>query len=208
MALKILGAGFGRTGTLSLKLALEKLGFGPCYHMSEVFQNPGHADRWAEAIDAPNSTDWEALLSGYVSAVDWPSTYFWKELAAFYPEAKVILTERSPESWYKSCKSTIFQAISPEPDNSVRGRQQMMARKMVIERTFGGGWEDEAHVISVFQRHNEEVRRTIEPGRLLVYSVGEGWEPLCRFLGVPVPAFEFPKVNSTEEFRARAGLNS
>ncbi len=205
MALKILGAGFGRTGTTSLKIALERLGFGPCYHMSEVLAHPGDAEKWEAALDAPQ-VDWEDVLSGYVSAVDWPSTYFWKELADIYPDSKIILTERSPESWYESCMSTIFLAVTSEGSEGVRSAQQRMARKMVIERTLQGRWQDKEYAMDVFKKHNEEVKRLVPPGRLLTYDVKDGWAPLCGFLGVAVPDFDFPKVNTKDEFRARLNL--
>ncbi|HMY15309.1 MAG TPA: sulfotransferase [Polyangium sp.] len=203
MSLKVIGAGFGRTGTLSLKAALEILGFGPCYHMVEVFKHPGHAEAWSAAADG--NVDWEKLLAGYPSTVDWPSTSFWRELTTAYPEAKVILTVRSTESWVKSAQNTIFKNIS-EPvveDGSPRAAQRRMAQRLVRDNDFGGNLEDPEHIGKVFEAHNEEVRRTIAAERLLVYESGQGWEPLCRFLGVPVPAVEYPKTNSTEEFQAR-----
>jgi hypothetical protein len=203
MTLKVLGAGFGRTGTLSLKIALEMLGLGRCYHMSEVFQNPGHAELWSAAADG--DVKWETLLAGYGCAVDWPSTYFWRELANYYPESKVILTHRSTESWIKSAKETIFGALRAgvADDNPALAAQRQMARKLVIDRTFGGNTEDDAHLAAIYEQHLDEVRRTIPAERLLVYQAREGWEPLCKFLGVPVPAVDYPKVNSTDEFNAR-----
>ncbi len=202
MSLSVLGAGFGRTGTMSLKLALEKLGLGRCYHMAEVFQNPGHAERWSAAAEG-EKVDWDALLAGYGAAVDWPSTYFWRELAAYYPNAKIILTLRSAESWYKSCQSTIFQAMTGTTDDPVRVAQQKMARRLVVDGTFGARIDDAAHTMAVYEKHNEEVRRVIPKERLLVYEIREGWAPLCSFLGLPVPEEPFPRVNSTEEFQSR-----
>lgn len=202
MALKVVGAGFGRTGTMSLKFALEMLGVGPCYHMIEVFKNPGHARRWLEAMDSPNP-DFSGLLAGYQSVVDWPTTYFWKELSDLNPEAKVILTERTPASWHKSCMDTIFQTLDAEPKTEEFAHQKVMAKEMVFERTFGGRWADFDHAQRVFVEHNEEVKRRISPERLLVYQVSEGWEPLCKFLGLPIPSEPFPRMNSTEEFKSR-----
>jgi Sulfotransferase domain len=206
MTLKVLGAGFGRTGTLSLKIALEMLGVGRCYHMMEVFQNPGHADMWSNAADG--NVDWETLLAGYTAAVDWPSTYFWRELANYYPDSKIILTHRSTQSWIKSVKETIFGVIgTPTPDDKPHlAAQKSMAQKIVTDRTFGGNIEDDAHLAAVYEKHFEEVRRTIPAERLLVYQVGDGWQPLCNFLGIPVPAVEYPKVNSTEEFKNRVAI--
>lgn len=206
MTIKVIGAGFGRTGTLSLKIALEMLGFGPCYHMMEVFQNPGHSELWSAAADG--NVDWEKLFTGFSSTVDWPSTYFWRELANHYPDAKIILTHRSTESWIKSVQATIFQHIQGDPtdDKPAVAAQRRMAQKLVQQGTFGGNVEDRAHLAKVYEAHNEEVRRTIPADRLLVYEVKEGWAPLCKFLGVPVPPVAYPKVNSTEEFQARVAV--
>jgi hypothetical protein len=203
MTIKVIGAGFGRTGTLSLKVALEMLGLGRCYHMAEVFANPGHADRWSAAADG--DVNWDSLFEGYTCTVDWPSTYFWRELANYYPEAKIILTHRSTESWIKSAHATIFRDILGEDpeDNPTLTAQRKMARKLVVNNTFGGNIEDTANLAAVYEKHNEEVRRTIPAERLLVYEVREGWGPLCKFVGVPVPAVDYPKVNTTEDFQAR-----
>lgn len=208
MTLAVIGAGFGRTGTTSLKLALEMLGLGPCYHMTEVFKNPGHAELWSAAADGP--IDWESLLAGYPSAVDWPSTFFWRELANLYPQAKVILSVRSTESWVKSVHQTIFRAIGSDIEDKPPYvvSQMLMARKLIFDKTFDGRPNDVPHISAVFEKHNDEVRRTIAPERLLVYQSSDGWEPLCTFLGVPVPDAPFPKANTTEEFQARMGSAS
>lgn len=202
MALSVIGAGFGRTGTLSLKFALDQLGFGPCYHMLEVIKNPGFADYWyAAAIGEP--VDWDQVFDGYHSTVDWPSTHFYSQLADFYPEAKVILTLRDPERWHQSGENTIFQPLratmnSEDPEVIARGR---MAQKVVLEQAMDGKIDDKEGLIEVFNRHIETVKSTIAPERLLVYEVAEGWGPLCDFLGVPVPDEPFPRVNSSDEFR-------
>lgn len=195
MSLKVIGAGFGRTGTLSLKLALEQLGFGPCYHMVEVFKNPQAVGWWIDAADG--RPDWEKIYQGYSATVDWPNATFYAELADSYPDAKVILTERDPEAWFRSTQATIF-AQAPPP---TAGPFAEMYEK-VIARLFDGRMHDHDHVIDVYKRHNAEVRKRIPAERLLVYEVAQGWDPLCRFLGVPVPATPMPKVNSTEEFQA------
>lgn len=198
MTLKVIGAGFGRTGTLSLKLALEQLGYGPCYHMVEVFKNPEAPRLWVEAADG--RPDWARIFEGYVSTVDWPNATFYAELADHYPDARVILTEREPESWFRSTQATIF-AGAPPADT----RFGEMYEK-VIARLFDGRMHDHDHVIDVYLRHNAEVRRRIPAERLLVYEVAQGWGPLCAFLDVPEPDAPMPKVNSTEEFQAnRAG---
>lgn len=194
MSLEIIGAGFGRTGTLSLKLALEKLGFGPCYHMVEVFQNPDAINWWIDA--ATGKPDWEKIFEGYNATVDWPSCTFYAELAETYPDAKVILTERDSEAWFESTQATIFPA--ERPADSPPAFQEMFER--AIADLFDGRIRDHDHAIAVFERHNAEVRDRIAPDRLLVYEVAQGWEPLCEFLSVPVPDEPMPKVNTTEQF--------
>lgn len=196
MTLKVIGAGFGRTGTMSLKLALEQLGFGPCYHMVEVFKTPDAARWWVEAADG--RPDWAKIFAGYNSTVDWPNATFYAELADAYPDAKVILTERDPEAWFASTQATIFANAMPADDPSPFNQ---MFRK-VIGRLFDYRMDDHDRVIEVYERHNAEVRARIPAERLLVYEVAQGWAPLCAFLGVPAPAGPMPKVNSTEEFQA------
>ncbi len=204
MSISVIGAGFGRTGTLSLKMALEMLGLGPCYHMTEVFAHPEHAAVWQAAADG-KPVDWDELLAGYNAIVDWPGCYFWKELAERYPEAKIVLSVRDAERWYKSVSDTIYPAITrPLSEGDPRGLgQRDMATNIILERTFGGRFEDRAHAIAVYERHNAEVQQTILPERLLVFRATDGWEPLCDFLGCPLPEQPFPSVNSTDEFKAR-----
>ena len=203
MSLGVIGAGFGRTGTLSLKGALEHLGFGP-YHMIEVIDRPEHVDFWQRAA-AGTAVDWDEILAGYRAAVDWPACSFYAELAARYPEAKVILTARDPERWYQSAWQTIFPRITRpvSPDDALAWARIRMQRKIVIEQAFGGDIEDREHALAVFRQHVAEVQRAIPPERLLVYRVADGWEPLCRFLERPVPDQPFPHVNASDEFRRR-----
>jgi hypothetical protein len=202
MALSVIGAGFGRTGTLSLKLALEQLGLGPCYHMVEVFKAPASIGWWSAAADG--EADWARIFDGYRSAVDWPTATFYKELAEAYPEAKVILTERDPESWYASTQATIFARDVPADETDPF---PAMVRK-VIYRLFDYRMHDKDHVISVYKAHNARVREVIAPDRLLVYHVSEGWEPLCSFLGAAVPQSPMPKVNERENFGAHIQAHS
>lgn len=198
MTLKVIGAGLGRTGTLSLKQALETLGFGPCYHMMEVFKNPAAAGWWDAVADGARP-GWDAIFDGYESTVDWPSSTFYRELVAANPEAKVILTERDPDEWFKSTQATIFNRdFTAEPSNMF----ESMVRK-VIGRMFDMRMHDRDWVIGKFLEHNAEVRRVIPADRLLVYFAADGWEPLCDFLEVPPPAEAIPNVNSTQEFKAR-----
>lgn len=204
MALKVVGAGFGRTGTLSLKYALEKLGFGPCYHMMEVFPRPQHVKAW-HRLAFTGEMDWESLFYDFKATVDWPSARWWREIAEHYPDAKVILSLRSSESWYKSMSETIYQPMkNPVRDGvpELVRLQNEMARKAILADTFDNRFEEKAHAIDVFSQHNREVRNTIDPSRLLVFEARDGWEPLCRFLNVPIPADPYPHVNDTASTQA------
>jgi hypothetical protein len=203
MPLELIGAGFGRTGTLSLKTAIETLGL-PCHHMLEVFANPGSEKQWYDA-SLGKQTDWEGLLGSYRAIVDWPGCRFWQELTALYPDAPVLLSVRDSERWYESAYETIYQAIvgaRSSEDPEVLERMKM-ADKIVFEDTFKGRFEDRAFAMGVFEAHIEEVKRSIPSDRLLVYAMGGGWEPLCRVLGKPVPDVDFPHVNSRDEFLGR-----
>ena len=198
MTLKVIGAGLGRTGTLSLKLALETLGLGPCYHMMEVFKNPD-APGWWDATADGVGPGWARIFDGYASTVDWPSATYYQELAAAYPDAKVILTERDPDAWFTSTQETIFTMDYTAPPTNPF---ESMTRK-VIGRMFDMRMHDRDWVIGRYLEHNAQVRRVIPADRLLVYFAADGWGPLCDFLGVPLPSESMPKVNSTEEFKAR-----
>ncbi len=203
MNLEIIGAGFGRTGTLSLKLALEKIGFGPCYHMMEVRRNEGHCSLWHRAAN-DETIDWQALFQDYRSAVDWPVAEFWEELMGVYPKAKVILSYRDGVSWYRSLSNTIMKnLLGPIPDEPDQKNHRLMTRRLLLERVFDGKIEDEAAAIEIFERNLATVRATVPAGQLLDYPVGAGWGPLCEFLGVAVPDEDYPSVNSTEEFASR-----
>ncbi len=205
MPLQIIGAGFGRTGTMSLKLALEQLGFGPCYHMIEVIQAPERAAAWLDASDG-KSVSWDDVFEGYRATVDWPACSYWRELAEYYPQAKVLLSVREAAGWYKSVANTIHKVIANAP---AEGRPEAvlslvgLTRKLVFESTFGGRFEERDHAIDVFERHNQAVRDAIAPERLLVYEPGQGWEPLCDFFDVPVPETDYSHENSTESFTER-----
>jgi hypothetical protein len=200
MALSVIGAGLGRTGTMSLKLALEQLGQGPTHHMFEVIRNPPHALFWASAFDG-EKVDWDEGLKGFGSSCDWPSAHFWKQMSEHWPNAKVVLTVRDAEKWFASTQETIFQGEGPAaiPIPPVA----TMMRKMIAAAGLEGRLHDRDGAIAVFEAHNARVRATCPPERLLVYEVSQGWEPLCAHLGVPVPDAPFPRANSTEEFKAR-----
>jgi len=205
MALEVVGAGFGRTGTNSLKLALEMLGFGPCHHMFEVRDRPEQVAFWTAAARGER-TDWDTVFDGFKATVDWPSAYFWKPIAAYYPNAKVILSVRPVETWVTSIHSTIHQSLKrrmERPTELLRAQGEM-AYEIIERRTFDDRLSDADHAAAVFRAHAAEVKATIASERLLIYDVVEGWEPLCRHLGVSVPNVPFPRTNSTQEFRARA----
>jgi len=198
LTLQLIGAGFGRTGTLSLKQAIDRVGAGPCYHMQEVARNQ-HAPRWHAAARG-EAQPWDEVFAGYHATVDWPACSFWRELADYYPNARVLLSLRDPDRWYDSVANTIYKAMTQAPTEGAMGTQLAMARRLVLENTFDGRFEDRAHAIDVFHRHNEAVEASIPPERLLVYEVGSGWKALCDFLELPIPDEEFPHVNSTTEF--------
>jgi hypothetical protein len=197
MALKIIGAGLGRTGTLSLKIALEQLGFVKCYHMAEVLMNPRDAACWVDA--AAGRPDWERIFEGYAATVDYPGCRYWRELAEYYPAAKVILSVRDAQRWFESTQATIF---SPQNRERLQFPQMREFFDKNVYADFGERIHDRDYMVAAFERHNEEVRRAISPERLLEFDVKQGWQPLCEFLGVPVPATPFPRTNSREEMAA------
>ena len=202
MGLKIIGSGFGRTGTMSLKRALEQLAFGPCHHMEELLLHPEQVHYW-QGIVAGQRMNWEEVFAGYNSQVDWPGAHVWRDLAAAYPQAKVIHTVRPEEDWWRSFSQTIAALLTsdqqmPPPPHILAMMQ--MAREMISAQTFGGSLIDQETALAAYQRRSEEVRAAIPPERLLVFDVAEGWQPLCRFLDVAEPAMPFPRLNSTEEW--------
>jgi hypothetical protein len=201
MALKVIGAGLGRTATFSLKFALEHVGVGPCYHMAEVFAGARrNIPLWLQAVQGkPN---WDAIFDGFNATTDYPACTYWRELAAFYPHAKVILTVRDPDTWFDSVSETIF---SEKMQGSLAGTPIEAMMNGVIFDAFGGRVQDRAFMTDWFKRRNQTVIDALPPERLLVFSPKEGWEPLCSFLGVPVPAAPFPRVNSREEMMADVG---
>jgi len=195
MTLKVIGTGFGRTGTDSMRVALAMLGFGPCHHMYEINDNEEQRRLW-RAVAKGAKPDWERLFEGYASCVDWPSAFYWRELIQVYPDAKVLLTYRAPESWWKSFED-ILLAIKgmgePDPDS--------LGRTLVAEQVFGGRPDDKAHAMAVYRANVEDVLATVPPGRLLVHRLGDGWPMLCAHLGVPQPNEPYPFRNTTEDMR-------
>lgn len=207
--LNVIGAGFGRTGTMSLKLALEHLGLGPCYHMTEVVKNPHHARIWRMA-ECGQPINWEELFTHYRSTVDWPACHYYRELMDVFPEAKVILTVRDPASWYESMKNTLY-SLKTATEERFHARQQRMgassfpappAESRIWRDTFSGRFTERQYAMEVFTRHNAEVMQHVPASRLLVYEVSDGWPPLCEFLGMPPPDVPFPRINTMQSFRA------
>jgi hypothetical protein len=207
MTLQVIGAGYGRTGTLSLKHALEELGFGPTYHMEEVFRHPSHVSRWLEYA-ADGTADWDRLFDRYGSAVDFPASCAWQDLAVEYPLAKVVLTVRDIDEWWTSTATTIYPTRTMFPAWVKRlvpftRRWLDMTDRLVWSGIFGGRFEDRDHAKSVFEAHVEAVQERCDGERLLIFEVSQGWEPLCEFLDVPVPAGPFPRVNDSKSLRRR-----
>jgi len=199
MSLKVVGAGVGRTATYSLKLALEQLGFGPCHHMEEVARNlPVQLPLWQAALAGRG--DWEAIYDGYDSAVDWPTARFFRELNAAYPDARFVLGTRDPRSWAESFGATIYKLIS-EPEKVPEHMHDWLAMASdVIQQTGIPLGTDLEGLEAAFNAHLAAVKAAIPAERLLVYEARQGWEPLCAFLGVPVPDGPFPRTNNRSEF--------
>ncbi|GAB7052958.1 sulfotransferase family protein [Catenuloplanes indicus] len=223
--MRVIGVGFGRTGTASLKVALERLGYGPCYHMLAVLEKPSRARGWLAAAKAADAADgavdppWQEIFDGFDSTLDWPGVAFWRELVEAYPDARVILTVRDPYRWYRSMDATILRALR-QARHPVIGplmrlggwlRPDMgaffeMTQRLVVQRSFhgdpGGGAERFARL---FDEHTAEVIATVPADRLLVFEVADGWKPLCDFLGTTPPDEPFPHINDQQEFARTSG---
>jgi hypothetical protein len=197
--MKAIGAGFGRTGTSSLQAALEELLGGKCYHMKDIMTQPSQLKAWHEfAVGKTSKMDWERLFTGYVASVDCPACIYYKEIMEVFPEAKIILTVRDSQSWWKSFNRLMSLV------NKVRllsffipklRKLSQFADKIIIANVFGGRMEKE-NCINIFERHNQEVRELVPKDRLLEYDIAQGWKPLCEFLGVAVPKKPFPHLNA------------
>ena len=195
MTIQIIGAGYGRTGTASLKLALEQIGFGPCYHMTEVFEHPESIPLWVDA--SKGKPDWDSIFEGYSSCVDFPACTHWRTLMNFYPDAKVILSIRNAGRWFDSVSETI---MSPKTAGFTRSssHKEMITRN--IYDLFDGRIHEREHMIECFNAHVQQVKDTVPAERLLVFEAKMGWEPLCEFLDVEVPSDSYPHVNTREDF--------
>jgi Sulfotransferase domain len=201
--MRVVGAGVGRTGTHSLKIALERLLGGPCHHMVEMGGDPAQVPGWIDAIEG-RPVDWPQLLTGYRAIVDWPGASFWREISAAFPNALVLLSVRDPEAWYRSASNTIFLAFDRVPPPE-RVPWLNAVRKLLHDR-FGDQFDDPTAMMDAFQRHNDAVRRGIPAARLLEWRPEDGWEPICGRLGLPVPDDPFPMTNTTNEARAAFGM--
>lgn len=208
--LRVIGAGMGRTGTSSLKHALEQLGFAPCHHMEEVIKHPEEVPTW-QAAARGEKVDWVSFMSGWGAAVDFPSALYYRALMEAFPDAKVILSVRDPDAWYESMRQTIVPSMTRFPLRIVTpllpyvsGPGRVMGgtrlRRDLLDR-----FDDREHAKKVFVEWNEEVKRTVPKERLLVFEPKDGWKPLCDFLGVPAPDAPFPRLNDTALFRRRLG---
>ena len=203
--LKVIGAGFGRTGTHSLSAALETLGFGPCYTLLDINKNIDHYSLWQQALDG-QSINWKSLFQNYRAAVEWPTISFLPQILHQFPKAKVILTLREPNSWYESASSTIFpglEASAKHPDPEIRTRSNLK-RRLILEHVFSGNYWDKSHAIHVYQSHIRQVEQLVPPHQLLKYEVSEGWLPLCSFLAVSEPNEPFPRKNDRSSFLSSA----
>ncbi len=205
MALQVIGAGLGRTGTTSLKMALEQLLGGPCYHMLEVQERTADADAWGDAYEG-RPPAWDKFFEGYRATVDWPAAPFWAAIGRTFPDALILLSVRDPDAWWRSASATIFPALATyfAPDAPADGWTRMGQGMMT---TFSPGWQDEVSAKSAYLAHNEHVRMTAPKERLLEWHPEDGWEPICSALHLEVPDEPFPHTNTTAETRADLGLD-
>jgi len=206
--LEVIGAGFGRTGTLSLKRALEILGFDPCYHFRSLLVSR-HARQWLAIADS-DRPDWSTVFSDYRATTDWPAAAYWRELAAAYPEAKLILTVRDEDDWYDSVRDTIWRLRDVMPGRWPGFRSiAAVADRVIWNGEFDGRADERDFAIARYRNHNEDVQRALPADRLLVFDVRDGWEPLCQFLDVSVPdGVPFPHSNDRQTMRRYIGLIS
>ena len=209
---QVVGAGFGRTGTWSLKAALEEIGFGPSFHMVDLMKHPDRAGMFLRALQG-EEVDWNEVFADYRSTVDWPGCTFYQRILATYPDAKVILSVRDPDKWYESATKTIYALKEAASRGELQGEGPgappevlQMIRALIWDHTFEDRFADKDFAIEVFERHNDEVKRLVPAEQLLVYEIQQGWGPLCEFLGVEQPSSEFPHLNDADTFRQMFGV--
>jgi 8-oxo-dGTP pyrophosphatase MutT (NUDIX family) len=199
--LQVVGAGLPRTGTNSLKAALERLLGGPCYHMLEVFEHLDHAPMWRRAL-AGDATGWQEAIQGYVAAVDWPESAIWQQVAEANPAAQVLLsTRKDAETWWSSVDATIMRVLRGDAGET-DPEWNAMARELFEQTGLRDG--DPEGSMAAYERHNAEVRASVPPERLVEWHPGDGWEPLCSALDLPVPDEPFPHLNTREDWIKRA----
>jgi len=205
---KLIGAGLGRTGTASLKKALEILLDGPCYHMLEVMDRPQDVAVWRAALNG-RQPDWSDFLKDYRASVDWPGTPFWQPLAQAFPEAPILLSTReNAQVWWQSASRTVFAAGHlPAAQGSARAERLAMLKEM-WSLTLTPDWDQPQAAMQAYEAHNQSVRQLAPAHRLFEWQPGQGWEPLCRALGLPVPGQPFPHLNTTDDFRRMLGLEN
>jgi len=223
MSLKVIGANFGRTATMSLKQGLEILGFEKCYHMSEVVVHPEHVKLWLEAWQGKNI--WATLFADYQAAVDWPAAAFWPQLMHVYPEAKIVLSIRDADEWFESARKTIFQSMDSNllaKNEEFRARVEIlknqsqqdlqklnllhrieMLKEIIVDGTFDGDLWDKDKCIKIYKDNIEKCRSEVPLDRLIEFDPSLGWEPLCRGLDRTIPQKPYPHVNKAEEFLHR-----
>src|SRR5947209_7131835 len=211
--MKVIGAGLPRTGTLSQKVALEVLGVGPCYHMVNVLADLDLADQWRRALEGDGQ--WDEIFDGFESTVDWPGSFFHRELIHVYPDAKVLLSVRDGESWARSMRDTIWgifygdilirhlsearSIVDPKWRSYIELTKEMWQRSGLLD----GERTSDDSMSAAMERYNDEVQEAVPADRLLVWSPGDGWEPLCEFLELPVPEMPFPHLNESAQFVER-----
>ncbi|MDA8044432.1 MAG: hypothetical protein M0Z30_04220 [Actinomycetota bacterium] len=203
MGLKVVGAGLGRTGSHSLKIALESLLGGTCYHMVELFPRPEHVELWHDAM-VGREPDWDAMLADFTAAVDWPAAAVWEDLHRAFPDSVVLLSRRSStEAWWESFSHTILEVMERGP---VPGMEAWFAMSVDMLERLTPDYADRDSCMAAYEAHNQRVRECVAPDRLIDWTPGDGWGPICAGLGLAVPEEPFPHVNTTDEFREVAGL--
>lgn len=205
--MRLIGAGFPRTGTFSTQAALIRLGL-PCYHMFEVVCREEHTNAWYDFLARGRPMDWTTLFAEYDATVDAPAAFFWREILAAFPDAKVLLNVRDPQTWFESFMTltAVMAEFAPHRESNPRLERWLSMVEAMRDRTFGEARERDA-LVAAFEEHNRRVREEVPPSRLLVFRVQDGWAPLCRFLGCEAPPEPFPHLNEGPD-TVRAGLRA